>query len=181
MHVDDLHKFWESIFYKLGYRETEYNNWVYETQELIIFLSFRVDKKKYDIYIEIGIIIKKWYRSRSLKEPVIEDLDIGQGLYNILYYMGEWEYYLNNLFSYDPEINSDTEIKENSREIARLFITKVIPYIEQLDTYAWMAEDFEKVTTWEPFLQYFQPGSETDEYFDGALEKYYLLHWNLRT
>jgi hypothetical protein len=173
MDHNDLHKIWESIFQKLGYRESKHNNWVAETKELIIVLSYKVDAREKDFYIDIGIIIKKWDRDRSLKAPVLKDLDIGQGLYNILYFMGEWKYYLNNLFCYDPDINTDGEVKNNSREIALLFLTKVIPYIEQLDTYAWLADDFEEPTTWKPFLQYFWPSPETEDYFLGALGKYY--------
>ncbi|THU34948.1 DUF4304 domain-containing protein [Niastella caeni] len=165
MHYDELQKIWESIFMQLGYRESERNNWVSETQELIIVLNFKVNAKEKDFYIDIGIIIKKWYRDHSLKEPVFEDHDIGQGLYTILYYMGELEYYLNNLFCYDPDINTDAEVIDNSKEIAMLFLTKVIPHIEQLDAYALRVEDFEKATTWEPFLKYFRPAEDNNKYF----------------
>lgn len=173
MHHTELENYWEIIFQKLGYRETKFNNWVSETQELIIILSIKVDKRKKDLYIDIGIIFKKRYSGHSLNEPVLEDLDIGQGLYNILFYMGEWEYYLNNLFSYDPDINTDAEVIDNSEEIAMLFIMKVLPYIEQLDNYASLAEDFEDAKTWEPFLQYFLPSPDNEMYFFGELEKYY--------
>ena len=169
----DVLTIWEFNFEKLGYWESKFNNWVSETQELIIILSFRVNTKEKDFGIDMGIIFKKWHSDHSLKEPVFEDHDIGQGWDPILYYMGEWEYYLNNLFSYDPDINTDAEVIDNSKEIAMLFIKKVIPYIEQLDAYAWLAEDFENETTWKPFLRYFRASPQTDEYFNGALEKYY--------
>lgn len=174
MHYEELHKFWESIFQKLGYRESEHNNWVAETQELIIVLSFKVDTKEKDFYIDIGLIIKKWHIHESMKTPVLDDHDIGQGLYALLSVMGKWEYYLNNLFCYDPDINTDAEVIYNSRELAMLFLTKVIPLIEQLDAYAWLAEDFEEEKTWKPFLRYFRPSPKTDEYFYGVLRKYYL-------
>ena len=171
MHCESMAKIWESIFEILGYRESKFNNWVCEMQELIIVLSIKADTKEKDFYIDIGILFKKLHRY-SLKAPVIEDLDIGQGLYNILRDMGELEYYLNNLFCYDPDINTDDEVTNNISEIARLFQKKVIPYIEQLDTYASLA-DFEKVTTWKPFLRYFRPSEDHNIYFHGQLYAYY--------
>lgn len=171
-----LLKLWEPIFEKLGYREGKRNNWVAETPELIIILSPKVQDRDKDLYIDIGILFKKLYSSYSLDLLVAEDRDIGQGLYNILRDMGEWEYYLNNLFSYDPEINTDEEVKNNIEEIAMLFLTKVIPHIEQLDTYAWLVKNFSEETSWVPFLQYFRPSEEHNEDFDGILDMYYLQH-----
>src|SRR5688500_15001323 len=110
MHYTDLLKIWEPIFKKMGYRESQFNNWVCETQELIIVLSVKVDTREKEFYIDIGLIIKKWHSHESLKAPILDDHDIGQGLYALLSEMGEWEYYLNNLFCYDPDINTDAEV-----------------------------------------------------------------------
>ena len=169
----DVLTIWESNFEKLGYWESEFNNWVSETQELIIVLCVRVNTREKDFAIDMGIIFKKRYNDHSLKTPVFDDHDIGQGLYNILEDMGELEYYLNNLFCYDPDINTDAEVTDNISELVMLFQKKVIPYFEQLDNYTSQVEDFEEETTWKPFLRYFRPSPENDMLFFGRLEKYY--------
>jgi hypothetical protein len=173
MDHQELLKIWEPIFEKLGYQESKGNSWIAETQELIIVLSLKVHIEEKNFYIDIGIIFKKLYDYSTLKVPALEYLDIGQGLYYILYLMGEWEYYLNNLFSYDPDTNTDDEIKNNISEIGMLFQTKVVPHIEDLDIYARLVKDFEKETAWIPFLKYFRPSLENNCSFNGMLEMYY--------
>jgi hypothetical protein len=173
MHYTELLTIWDPIFKKMGYRETAFNNWVSATEELGIVLCLRVDDKEKDFFIDIGILFKKRHSYQTWEAPAFDDHDIGQGLYLLLKKTGEWEYYLHNLFSYDSDINTYAEVTNNSKEIARLFLTKVMPLIDQLDEYARQAEDFDKETTWEPFLQYFNPSWKVDKYFLGALLKYY--------
>jgi hypothetical protein len=173
MHYTELLTIWDPIFKKLGYRETAFNNWVSQTEELVIVLCVRVDDKEKNFSIEIGILFKKWHSYALWEAPAFDDHDIMQSWDGLLFKMGEWEYYLNNLFSYDSEINNYAEVKNNSKELTRLFLTKVMPHIDQLDNYASQAEDFEQETTWKPFLQYFFPNWKVDKYFLGALEKYY--------
>jgi len=173
MHYTELLTIWDPIFKKLGYRETQFNNWVSQTEELVIVLCVRVDDKEKNFSIEIGILFKKWHSYESWEAPAFYDHDIMQSWDGLLFKMGEWEYYLNNLFSYDSDINTYAEVKNNSKELASLFLTKVMPHIDQLDNYASQAEDFEKETTWKPFLQYFFPNWKVDKYFRGALVKYY--------
>jgi hypothetical protein len=176
MHYIELQKPLDRVFKKLGYRENKPYHWVTETQELIIILSLKVDDWKKDLHIDIGILFKKLYKGYTWEEPAFEDHDIGTGLYNILRDMGEWEYYLNNLFSYDSTINTDAEVKNNISEIGKLFQTKVIPYFEELEICARLAKNFEEKTTWIPFLQYFRPSKEHNEYFGGILEMYWWKH-----
>ena len=173
MDYTELLTIWEPIFKKMGYRETEFNNWVSATEELVIVLCLRVDDKEKIFAIDIGILFKKWHSYELWEAPAFKDHDIVQGLDPLLFKMGEWEYYLNNLFSYDTDINTYAEVTNNSRELARLFLTKVMPLIDQLDNYASQAEDFDKETTWKPFLQHFYPSYQVDKYFLGALLKYY--------
>jgi hypothetical protein len=173
MHYTELLTIWEPIFKKMGYRETAFNNWVSATEELVIVLCLRVDDKAKDFFLDIGILFKKWHSYELWEAPAFDDYDVGQGLYLLLKKSGEWEYYLNNLFSYDSDINTYAEVTNNSRELARLFLTKVMPLIDQLDDYASQAEDFDKETTWKPLVQHFYPSWQVDKHFLGALLKYY--------
>jgi hypothetical protein len=169
----ELYKIWESIFLKLGCVERVFNNWCYETQELIVVLSFRPDDGEKDFYINIGIFFKRWDGDRSIEEPICDDYDIGQAMWVILNDLGEMDHYLNNLFCYHADINTDEEIKNNSYELARLFKKKVIPYIDHLDSHASLIEDFEEVTAWKPFCKYFRPNDHNNDWFCRKLERYY--------
>jgi hypothetical protein len=173
MHYTELLTIWDPIFKKMGYRETAFNNWVSQMEELVIVLCLRVQDKEKDFFLDIGILFKKRHSYELWEAPAFDDHDVGQGLYLLLKKSGEWEYYLNNLFSYDSAINTYAEMTNNSRELARLFLTKVMPLIDQLDDYASQAEDFDKETTWKPLVQHFYPNWKVDKYFLGALVKYY--------
>ena len=158
MHYKELYKIWESIFLKLGCVESVFNNWCYETQELIVVFSFRPDEGDKDFYINIGIFFKRFDGdpfddNRSLEEPLCDYNDIGQAMWTILNDLGEMDHYLNNLFCYHPDINTDEEIKNNSYELARLIKKKVIPFIDHLDSHASLVEDFNEATAWKPFCK----------------------------
>jgi hypothetical protein len=178
MDYNEVEKIWNPIFKKLGCRKSNENNWVLEMQDLIVLFSYKVHTGIKEYYIDLGIIIKKWRGDRIFKRPLIDnyDHDVEQGLFALLLHVGgpEYWYYLNNLICYDPEINTDDEIKENCNELAILLRRKVMPIIERLDLYAWMTEDFYKRESWKPFLRYFRPCPEVDDYFGGLLKKYYL-------
>jgi hypothetical protein len=174
MHYTKLIKIWNPIFRKLGYRKINIHNWFYETGELIVVLSLKVNEVEKQFYFDIGILIKKLQSDRSLKKPVFEDYDIGQGLYFFLLDTGELEPYLNNLFCYDSQINTDDEIKNNCTELPKLFKLKAVPYIQKLDSYAWLVDgNFEEVASWKPFLKYFQASYDHDYDFNGELEAFY--------
>ena len=180
MHYTELDPIWNTFLLKLGYLETKPGHWIAETKELIIMLSHKLDAKEKDIYLDVGIFFKKLHTHHVLSELKFEDHDLGQGLWVLLAYMGEWEYYLNNLFCYDLTINSEEEIKYNIRELAFLFLIKVIPHIELLDSYARQATNFEKETTWHPFVQYFRASHGHDEDFGGALYVYHCQQYEER-
>jgi hypothetical protein len=173
MEYEELAEIWNTDLIKLGYLENEPGLWATETKELIIKLSLKIDTKEKDFYLDIGIFFKKLHHYHSLNELKFKDHDLGQSLWTHLAYMGEWEYYLNNLFLYDPVINSAAEVKNNIRELAMLFLAKVIPHIEDLDYCARWAKNFEKEHTWYPFLQYFRANIDHDEKFSGNL---YMFH-----
>jgi hypothetical protein len=176
MDYAELDPIWNSFLMKLGYLESKPGHWIAETKELVIMLSHKLDAKEKDIYLDVGIFFKRLHNYKLLSELKFEDHDLGQGLWVLLVYMGEWEYYLNNLFCYDPAINSEEEIKNNIRELAFLFLTKVIPHIDQLDSFARQETNFEKEATWHPFLHYFRASHNHDIDFEGAL---YLFHCKL--
>lgn len=180
MDYKELDKIWNAVLMKLGYLESKPGNWIAETQELVIILSHKVDARQKDMYMDIGILFKKLHNYRSLYELKFEDYDIGQGLWTILVNLGEWKYYLNNLFLYDPDINSEAEVKSNVKELAMLFLTKVIPHIEQLDYFARVAENFEEEATWYPFLQYFRPNEDHNEHFSEMLLQFHFQHYQNR-
>lgn len=180
MEYEELDKIWSSVLIKLGYMESKPGYWVAETQELVIILSLKIDAREKDMYIDIGILFKKLHTYHSLYELKFEEYDIGQGLWTILVNMGEWDYYLNNLFLYDPAINTDTEVENNITELALLFLTKVIPHIEELDAFARRAKNFEEEETWYPFLQYFRPNEDHNEFFSGVLLKFHFQHYQNR-
>jgi hypothetical protein len=180
MDYTDLDKIWNSVLMKLGYREGKPGCWIAETQELVIILSHKVNAREKDMYLDIGILFKKLHTYNSIYELKFEDHDIGQGLWTFLVYMGEWEYYLNNLFLYDPAINSATEVNNNIRELAMLFLVKVIPHIEDLDYFARQAKDFEEEYTWYPFLQYFRANEDHNEHFAGILYEFHVQQYRER-
>lgn len=172
MHYKKLIETWQLIFKKLGYRKNG-NNCFFETQELVVVLSPKVDDKEKDFYIDIGILFKKLHSESALKRPKFDKHEIGQGLYTLLHDFGEWEPYLNNLFCYDGNINTNAEIANNCMELAKLYKIKVAPFIETLDTYAGMVTDFYEEEEWKPFIGHFRAHPEWDYYFYGELERYF--------
>ena len=94
-------------------------------QDLIVLFNFKVHTGIKEFYIDLGIIIKKWHGDRIFKRPLIDnyDHDVEQGLFALLFRLGgpEYYYYLNNLICYDPEINTDEEVKVNSMENEKLY------------------------------------------------------------
>ncbi|HEY8898042.1 MAG TPA: DUF4304 domain-containing protein [Niastella sp.] len=172
MHYKELIETLQPIFKKIGYRKNGHN-WFSETQELVIILSPKVDDKEKDFYIDIGLMFKKLHSKSAIKRPVFHKYEIAQGLYNLLYYSGEWEPYLNNLFCYNPDINTDAEIANNCMELAKLYRMKVVPFIQKIDSMAWLVEDFDEEEAWKPFLKYFRAHPDWDYYFYGVLERYY--------
>lgn len=172
MHYTEVIETWQPIFKKLGYRKNG-KDCFSETQELVIILSPKVDDKEKDFYIDIGIQFKKLHSEASLKRPSFEKHEIGQGLHNLLNDFGVWEPYLNNLFCYDPDINTDAEITNNCMELAKLYKMKVVPYIEKLDSYAGMVKDFDEEEEWKPFIGHFRAHPDWDYYFYYELERYY--------
>jgi|SRR5581483_4846478 len=175
MHYTAAVEVWDYYFEKLGCWKNEQNDWIFETQQLIIILSVKVDDHEKDFYIDMGILFKKRHDNRQLEAPVMDNHDIAQGLYNVLRDMGEWEYYLNNLFCYNGDVNTNDEIIANIAEIVSLFKREIIPYISKLDVYIRQVKDFEKAETWVPFLQYFRANPAIDERFNGLLEAYYWM------
>jgi hypothetical protein len=172
MHYKELIETWQPIFKMLGCRKNG-NNWFSETQELVVILSPKVDDKEKDFYIDVGIQFKKLHSETSLKRPVFEKHEIGQGLYILLNDFGEWEPYLNNLFCYHPDINTDAEIANNCMELAKLYKMKVVPYIEKLDSYVGSILDFDEEEEWKPMIGHFRAHPEWDYYFYGVLEWYF--------
>lgn len=179
MDYDELKKIWNSVLLKLGYLESRPGYWVAETKELTIILRLKLDARKKEMYMDIGVLFKKIHNYTSIQELNYEDYDIGQGLWTLLAYMGEWEYYLNNLFCYATDINSNDEVKNNITELGMLFLTKVNPHIEELHYFASMAKDFEKVETWYPFINYFRPNEDHNNHFSGSLQQYH-QHYHSR-
>jgi hypothetical protein len=180
MEYEALEKIWSPVLLKLGYLKSKPGYWVAETKELVIILSLKIDAREKDMYMDIGILFKKLHTYQSIYELKYEDHDLGQGLWTFLAYMGEWEYYLNNLFCYDPGINSNDEVKNNITELAMLFLAKVIPHIEDLDSFARVAKDFKKEHTWYLFLQYFRANEDHNEYFSGNLYMIHVQHYQDR-
>src|ERR1044072_4723327 len=172
MHHTDLIKTWHIIFNTIGYRKNG-NNFFSETQELMIILSPKVDDKEKNFYIDSGIQFKKLHSNSALKRPVFEKHEIGQGLHILLNELEEWEPFLNNLFCYDPDINTDMEVVNNCRELAKLYKKKVVPLIEELDSYAAQVTDFNKAEEWKPFIGHFRGHPEWDCYFNDILDHYY--------
>lgn len=173
MHYEELQTIWNAIFRKLGYHETKPGNWTLDMEELVVALHFWVDEGRKEFGVEIGLILKKWVPKRILRKSLLEDSTIGEDLHNILMVMGELEYYLNNLSSYDTNVNSPEEIENNCEELAQLYINKVVPHIEELNDCARTVKSFNRLGYWKPFLRYFQPSPTSDEIYKGMLSKYY--------
>jgi hypothetical protein len=169
MDYEELIDAWADSFIELGYKEASFNNWILQTGEIISVLSLRVDTKKRDFNIDMGIIFKKLYEGRSWKNIKIEHAHIIQGVYNILKKMGESKEYLDELLSYDPTDYSEVELK-NISAIMELFKNKVIPHFKKLNDYA-LTENFLEKKSWQPFLEYFIPNDYYKMFLNGKLNK----------
>jgi hypothetical protein len=167
MDFDVLIDAWADSFIELGYKQASFNNWVLEIGEIFSVLSLRVDTKKMDFDIDMGIIFKKLYDGRSWKNIRIEHAHLGQALYNILKKMGESKEYLDKLLSYDPTDYSEVELK-NISAVMNLFKNKVIPHFTKLNEYA-LNEYFLEKKSWKPFLEYFIPNEWYTMEFRGHL------------
>lgn len=172
MHYTELINIWKPIFKKMGYLKNGHY-WFTETEELVIVLSPKVNDEEKDFYIDIGLLFKKLHSVSELKRPDFNKYEIAQGLYNLLYDFGEWEYYLNNLFCYHPDINTDAEIANNCMELAKLYKMKVVPFIEKLDSYVGSIHDFDEEEEWKPMIGHFRAHPNWDYYFYYELERYY--------
>ena len=172
MDYEVLIEAWEDSFIELGYKEASFNNWFLQIGEIISVLSLRVDTRKRDFNIDLGIIFKKLYDGRSWKNIKIEHSHIGQGLYSILYKMGESRVYLDELLSYDPTDYSEVELK-NISAFMDLFKKKVIPHLKKLNDYA-LTEHFLEKKSWQPFLEYCIPNELYTMNFQGYLQSQHL-------
>jgi hypothetical protein len=79
--------------------------------------------------------------------------------------MGESEEYLNKIISYDPGDNPGFELK-NIPIIMDLYKNKIMPYIKELDERATLVSNFDKKSSWKPFLEYFVPNQFNGPFMD---------------
>lgn len=172
MDFEELIDAWADAFIELGYKQASFNNWVLQIGEIFSVLTLRVDTKKRDFDIDMGIIFKKLYDGRSWKNIKLEHSHIGQALFTILKKMGESKEYLEELLSYDPTDYSEVELK-NISTIRNLFKEKVIPYLKKLNEYA-LTEHFLEKNSWQPFLEYFIPNELYTMKFRGHLKSQHL-------
>lgn len=172
MDYDVLIDAWADSFIELGYKEASFNNWFLQTGEIISVLSLRVNTKKRDFNIDMGIIFEKLYDGRSLKNIRFEHSHIIHDLYYLLIKMGESQGYLDELLTYDPTDYSEFELK-NILAIMDLFKKKVIPHFKKLNDYA-LNEYFLEKKSWQPFLEYFIPNEWYTMKFRGHLQSQHL-------
>lgn len=163
MQPTEVRAHWETIFERMGYRETKPNNWVEETRELIIVLRVLTLSGDFHFYVDVGVIIKKLYHSGALNYPVFWYHHLGQSLWLLLYHLGMKERRLNNLFCFDPIKNSDPKIIANISKLAMLYQQKVIPFFDTLDQWVAVENDFDNRAAWAPFYTYFQPSLNIDQ------------------
>jgi len=157
MTYTELLKPLENSFIELGYKKISDNNWVCQTQELIVVLSINAYAKERIFPINMGIIFKQIGTGVRLKDILFDyDTHLVQTWFGILTSMGESEEYLNKILSYDPGDNSGFELK-NIPVIMGLYKNKIMPYIKELNEQATLVSNFDKQSSWEPFLKYFVP------------------------
>ena len=168
MDWEELMDAWADSFIELGYKQASFNNWFLQMGEIISVLSLRVDTKKRDFNIDMGIIFKKLYDGRSLKNSKFEHAHIIHDLYYLLFKMGESKEYLDELLTYDPTDFSQVELK-NILTIMDLFKEKVIPHFKKLNGFA-LTEHFLEKNSWKPFLEYFVPNEYYTMKFRGHLK-----------
>src|SRR4051812_13953917 len=103
----------ENSFIQLGYKKISVNNWICQTQELIIVLTVnKADTAEKMFAIGMGILFKQIGAGIELKKISFDyHSHIVQTLFGIFSSMGESEAYLDKLFSYDLNDNSGMEVK----------------------------------------------------------------------
>jgi hypothetical protein len=163
MYYPEVVNHWESIFEKMGYRETKPNNWFEETKDLIIVLRVLTIPPEVDFYVDVGIIIKKLYDVNALNYPVFRYYHLGQSLWLLLYKLGEKKRNLDKLFCFDRLKNTDEKVIANISKLAMLYQAKVIPLLDEIDKWACAEENFEEKRAWDPFYQYFMPSLNVDQ------------------
>ena len=175
MNFKDVMNIWEIAFLEMGFQQNKEKAWVYETSELIILFSITDSMQIQNFDIDISIIIKKLRKKCLPQFATHKDHHIFQGLYGFLYALGSPESGAYK-FHYNPMINTDVEIIDYIVDLVWEFKKEVIPYLDKLNLYASVATNFQKKTTWKPFLEYFFPNQHYSRLFKGELAEY-LTHW----
>jgi hypothetical protein len=159
MEYKEVEKLLEIAFSKLGFKKGKRSYWTLQLKEITIVLGFKVQTMDKIFNIDLGIVFntltnKNW-RNLSLKNS-----HIFQDLYHILLDLGKSHSYLDNLFSYNQALNSDTDIVDNISDVQELYKTTIIPYLEYLNNYAFLSKNFDKKIHWHPILLGYIPESD---------------------
>lgn len=144
MHYNDVVKLLETAFIKLGYQQGRDKSWFVQSPETTIVVKFFINTHEKEYTVDLGILFNKLCVTSSWKKIRLQRTHFGDELAFILYTMGEPDTYLKKLFSYDAAINSDTDIVDNISDLSELYQNKIIPYLEQFNDYAFLAENFEE-------------------------------------
>jgi hypothetical protein len=164
MENTEVAKHWQTMFKRMGYRETRFKNWIEETRDLFVVLRVLTLPGDFQFYIDVGIIIKNLHDD-TIKKPSFLEHHLGQSLWLLLYKLDEIkhnEQYLNKLFCFDPAINTDKKVMVNISELAMLYLAEVIPLIDQLDYWARDEKKWDNKITWSPYYRFFLPSINVD-------------------